>query len=65
MPWSGTSPATTPTAGPDRSGFLDGCPPRRAQKRSNWSARSAARTNEVHRDEQRRTMQRRGTPERS
>jgi transposase len=30
-PWSGTSPATTPTAGPDRNqGFLDRCPSRAA-----------------------------------
>ena len=44
--WSVTSPATTRTAGPDRTGgFLDRCPPRRAQQRAIWSARSAARTN--------------------
>ena len=43
-------------------GFLDRCPPRRAQQRSTWSARSAARTNEVDRDEQRRTIGRRGSP---
>jgi transposase len=32
------------------------CPSSRAQERSTWSARSAARTNEVDRDEQRHTI---------
>ena len=54
-------------SGPDRlrpdplglttpGGFLDRGHLRRAQERSTWSARSAARTNEVDRDEQRRTL---------
>ncbi len=52
-----------PGAGPDRSrGFLDRCPFCRAQQRSPWSARSAARTNEVDRGKQRRTIGRRGSP---
>ena len=52
---------------PDRwawpqQGFLDRSPPCRAQQRSAWSARSAARTNEVDRGEQRHTIGRRGSP---
>ena len=66
MPWFGTRPDTNRAVGPDRNrGFLDRCPSRRAQQRSTWSARSAARTNEVGRDEQRRTIGRRGSSERS
>ena len=42
--------------------FLARCPPRRAQRRSTWSARSAARTNEVDHGEQRRIIRWRGSP---
>ena len=56
-----TRPSTTRAAGPDHSrSFLDHCRLRRGEERSTWSARSAARTNDVDGDEQRRILEQRG-----